>query len=91
MDTRNALGQPINVGDWLGHSNRTAGVVEVTTGQVKEINDGKVVLENVHRGRASYEDVISQIKVKRSVVTLVANSLFPIQSVIMWDGIIQDV
>jgi hypothetical protein len=87
MSTRNALGQPIKVGDWCGHSIRTSGVVEVTIGRVKELTEGKAVLENVCRGRGLYEDTISNIKVKRSQVTLVANSLFPVESVIMWDGL----
>jgi len=90
MNTRNALGQPIKIGDWLGHSHRTAGVSEVTIGTVKEIEDGKVVLEGIIRGRGSYEDLISRIKVKRAVVTLVANSLFPVSSPIMWENACQD-
>ena len=82
-----AIGNAINIGDWYAHASRSAGYSTVVCGKALEVNDGKVVLGEVLRGRAPYNDDIKYIEdTKRKIVTLSENSVVPIGGhFIMWD------
>jgi len=85
---KDALGNPIEIGAWYAHSSRSAGYSTVVCGKALEVNGGKVVLGEVLRGRAQFEDEIHHTPdTKRKIVTLTANSLVPIGGhFIIWGG-----
>lgn len=82
-----ALGFPIEIGKWYGQASRASGSCVVVVGQAIECKDGNVKLEKVQRGRASFNEDIHCTDTKRKIVSVTANSVFPVQNKVAWDGI----
>lgn len=83
---KDALGNPIEIGLWYGQSSRASGSCVVLVGKAVVNEDGNVKLECVRRGRASFTEDIHATDSKRKVVTVTANSVFPVEPYIAWAG-----
>ena len=83
---KDALGNDIKIGNTYGHSVRTSGFVTVTIGRVIESNDNGVVLNVIARGRSTYDHEVKEAKIGRSIITVLSNSLFPVNDIATWIG-----
>ena len=81
---KDALGKPIELDKVYGHSTRTSGFVTVVIGRVMEMNDKGVVLNIIHRGQSSFDNDMRRTKIGRSVITVLSNSLFPVNEFVDW-------
>ena len=82
---KDALGNEVKMDKVYGHSARTSGFVTVVVGRVIEIDEEKgVTLSIINRGQASYTNDVKKTKVARSVVTILGNSLFPVNDRLNW-------
>ena len=85
---KDALGNDLLIGSFYGHSVRTSGFVDVVIGELIEINDKTVKLEISNRGRALYDDNITESKIKRKIVSVISNGLFPVSDYnVNWEKI----
>ena len=79
MEEKDALGNTIEVGKWYAYTSRTSGFSTLVCGKAREVLKGKVVLENIIRGRAPLDNKMKLTNdTKRKVVTLNSNSVIPI-------------
>ena len=81
---KDALGNPIKIGEIYGHSTRTSGFVTVVLGEATNISDTGVEITILNRGQGLYKEPIHEAKIGRKIVTLLGNSIFPIQGKIQW-------
>ncbi|MCK5536517.1 MAG: hypothetical protein KAI79_06805, partial [Bacteroidales bacterium] len=81
---KDALGNDVVLGKMYGHSTRTSGFVTVVLGEATNISDTGVEITIVNRGQGLYKEPIHEAKIGRKIVTLLGNSIFPIQDKIQW-------
>ena len=79
-----ALGFPIKIGQRYGQSSRASGSCVVLVGKAVSCEDGNVRLEEVIRGRASFNETIHDTPIKRKIVTVSSNSVFPVNEFVIW-------
>lgn len=83
---KDALGNKIIIGEKYGHTSRISGNVEVVIGEAIKAEDDKILLGNIKRGRGIYSgEIFSLKKIKRKMVSLIPNSVFPIKNEESWD------
>lgn len=83
---KDAMGNPIVIGNAYGYSNRANGVVTVIVGEAVKTCDRSITLRVVSRGKAAYSDDIKRsVDGERSTVSVVSNSLFPVFGYPNWE------
>ena len=77
---KDALGNKIFAGLIYGHAVRTSGKIDVVVGEAVRIDEKTVTLEIMKRGSAYYENDITEGTIKRKLVSIIPNGLFPIMN-----------